>query len=577
MKLNKFLFLLMSSIMISATALAQKRVYTGQVVDDQNEPVIGASVIQKGTSNGGVTDIDGNFSVSVDEGATLVVSYIGYASQEVKAADGMRITLKTDQEMLDEVVVIGYGVQKKSVVTASIAKVTADDLEGTAPVRMDNALKGLASGVTVTSSSGQPGAAARVRVRGVGTINNSEPLYIVDGMPIEGGLDYLNPNDIASIEVLKDAASGAVYGARAANGVILVTTKTGQMGKTRVNYDFSYGWQSAWKKRDVLNASEYAVMMNEGRVNAGMAPIYNDPYSYGKGTDWQSEVFNDNAPVMSHQVSISGASERLNYLLSGGYYTQDGIVGGNYGRSNYERLTLRGNFGATIFDDSKDRNFLNKLKLTANISYARIKSTGIDVNSQWGSPLGSALALSPILTVLEPDPAAQRERYKDNIDYTPIYDANGNLFMVPGTDYNEMVNPIASLSLPPSKGWSHKFVSNFSAELQIWDNLRFRTSYGADLSFWGNDGYTKKFYLSGNKQRQGHRMAVGECAQLRQGNRQACLLHHPRTECQAEPWILSRWLGCQHDGPQRFETLHRLHLWRGHSGHHRHPRTHLCR
>ena len=498
MKLNKFLFLLMSFIMISATALAQKRVYTGQVVDDQNEPVIGASVIQKGTSNGGVTDIDGNFSVSVDEGATLVVSYIGYASQEVVAADGMRITLKTDQEMLDEVVVIGYGVQKKSVVTASIAKVTADDLEGTAPVRMDNALKGLASGVTVTSSSGQPGAAARVRVRGVGTINNSEPLYIVDGMPIEGGLDYLNPNDIASIEVLKDAASGAVYGARAANGVILVTTKTGQMGKTRVNYDFSYGWQSAWKKRDVLNASEYAVMMNEGRLNAGMSPLYNDPYSYGKGTDWQSEVFNDNAPVMSHQVSISGASERLNYLLSGGYYTQDGIVGGNYGRSNYERLTLRGNFGATIFDDSKERNFLNKLKLTANVSYARIKSTGIDVNSQWGSPLGSALALSPILTVLEPDPAAQRERYKDNIDYTPIYDANGKLYMVPGTDYNEMVNPIASLSLPPSKGWSHKFVSNFSAELQIWDNLRFRTSYGADLSFWGNDGYTKKFYLSGN-------------------------------------------------------------------------------
>ena len=498
MKLNKFLFLLMSFMLISATALAQKRVYTGQVVDDQNEPVIGASVIQKGTSNGGVTDIDGNFSVSVDEGATLVVSYIGYASQEVTAADGMRIILKTDQEMLDEVVVIGYGVQKKSVVTASIAKVTAEDLEGTAPVRMDNALKGLASGVTVTSSSGQPGAAARVRVRGVGTINNSEPLYIVDGMPIEGGLDYLNPNDIASIEVLKDAASGAVYGARAANGVILVTTKTGKVGATRVNYDFSYGWQSPWRHRDVLNASEYAVMMNEGRVNAGMAPIYDDPYKFGKGTDWQSEVFNDNAPVVNHQISVSGASERLNYLLSGGYYTQDGIIGGNYGRSNYERLTLRGNFGLTLFDVSNERNFLNNLKLTANISYARVKSTGIDVNSQWGSPLGSALALSPILTVLEQDPAAQLDRYKDNIDYTPIYDENGNLFMVPGTDYNEMVNPIASLSLPASKGWSHKFVSNFSAELQLYDNLRFRTSYGTDLSFWGSDGYTKKFYLSGN-------------------------------------------------------------------------------
>ncbi len=498
MRLKKFTFLLLSLMMISATALAQKRVYSGQVIDSQDEPIIGASVVQKGTSNGGVTDIEGNFRVSVDEGSTLVISYIGYATQEVKASDGLRIVLQTDQEMLDEVVVIGYGVQKKSVVTASIAKVTAEDLEGTAPVRMDNALKGLASGVTVTSSSGQPGAAARVRVRGVGTITNSEPLYIVDGMPIEGGLDYLNPNDIASIEVLKDAASGAVYGARAANGVIIVTTKTGKVGTTRVNYDFSYGWQSPWKKRDVLNASEYAVMMNEGRVNAGMAPIYPDPYSFGEGTNWQEEVFNDNAPVVNHQLSISGASDKLNYLLSAGYYTQEGIIGGNYNRSNYERLTLRGNFGANIFDHSQERNFLNNLKLTANVSYARIKSKGVDVNSQWGSPLGSALALSPILTVYDPNPEAQLEMYKNNIDYTPIYDSQGRLFMVPGTEYNEMVNPIASLSLPGSQGWSHKFVANFSAELQLWDNLKFRSSYGADLSFWGNDGYTKLFYLSGN-------------------------------------------------------------------------------
>ena len=182
----------------------------------------------------------------------------------------------------------------------------------------------------VTSSSGQPGAAAQIRVRGVGTIRTengaADPLYIVDGMPIEGGLDYLNPSDIASIEVLKDAASGAVYGARAANGVILVTTKSGKIGKTKVTYDFSYGWQSAWKNRDVLNATEYALMMNEGAINAGIAPKYNDPYSYGMGTDWQNEVFNDNAPVMNHQVSVSGASDKVNYLFSAGYYTQDGIV-----------------------------------------------------------------------------------------------------------------------------------------------------------------------------------------------------------------------------------------------------------
>lgn len=363
---------------------------------------------------------------------------------------------------------------------------------------MDNALKGLAAGVTVTSSSGQPGAAAQIRVRGIGTINNSDPLYIVDGMPIEGGLDYLNPSDIQSIEVLKDAASGAVYGARAANGVILVTTKTGKLGKTKVTYDFSYGWQSAWKHRDVLNATEYALLINEGLVNAGMSPIYNDPYSYGEGTDWQNEVFNDNAPVMNHQISVSGASEKVSYLLSAGYYTQDGIVGGDYGRSNYERLTLRSNNTYTLFDESKNRNWLNSLKITSNLSYARIKSTSIEANSTWGSPLGSALSLSPILTVYDEGEAAQAQldKYAGSANYTPFYDPrNGKLFMIPGSEYGEMTNPIANLSLPGTQGWSHKFVANFSAELQIWENLKFRTSYGADLSFWGSDGYTPIYYL----------------------------------------------------------------------------------
>ena len=223
MKQIRFLILFMVTL-ISTMTYAQNETYSGTVVDAQNEPIIGASVVQKGTAQGSVTDLDGKFTVSVAPGSTLVVSYIGFAPQEVKAAKDMHIVLKEDNKTLNEVVVIGYGVQKKSVVTAAIAKVSADDLKGTAPVRMDNALKGLAAGVQVTSSSGQPGAAARIRIRGTGTINNSDPLYIVDGMPIEGGLDYLNPNNIESIEVLKDAASGAIYGARAANGVVLVTT-----------------------------------------------------------------------------------------------------------------------------------------------------------------------------------------------------------------------------------------------------------------------------------------------------------------------------------------------------------------
>lgn len=502
-KLLSVLFLLSFTL---AAVYAQNIQIKGTVVSGtDNEPLPGVNVVVKGnTSTGTITDFNGTFTLSAPADAILSISYIGFKSQEiaVKGHKDIKIVLQEDSETLDEVVVVGYGVQKKSVVTASIAKVSADDLASTAPVRMDNALKGLASGVTVTSSSGQPGAAAQIRVRGVGTIRTengaADPLYIVDGMPLEGGLDYLNPNDIASIEVLKDAASGAVYGARAANGVILVTTKTGKIGKTKVTYDFSYGWQSAWKKRDVLNASEYALMINEGAINAGIAPKFSDPYSYGQGTNWQDEVFNNNAPMMNRQVSVSGASEKVNYLFSLGFYTQDGIVGGNFDRSNYERLTLRSNTQYTLFDESKERNWLNSLKVTSNLSYARIKSTSFDDNSTWGTPLGSALALSPILNVYDETEEAikaQFDKYGTTAEYTPVYDPrNGKLFSIPG-EFGEMSNPIAKLSLPGDKHWSHKFVANFSAELQLWDNLKFKTSYGADLSFWGYDGYRPLYYL----------------------------------------------------------------------------------
>ena len=502
-KLLSVLFLLSFTL---AAVYAQNIQIKGTVVSGtDNEPLPGVNVVVKGnTSTGTITDFNGTFTLSAPADAILSISYIGFKSQEiaVKGHKDIKIVLQEDSETLDEVVVVGYGVQKKSVVTASIAKVSADDLASTAPVRMDNALKGLASGVTVTSSSGQPGAAAQIRVRGVGTIRTengaADPLYIVDGMPLEGGLDYLNPNDIASIEVLKDAASGAVYGARAANGVILVTTKTGKIGKTKVTYDFSYGWQSAWKKRDVLNASEYALMINEGAINAGIAPKFSDPYSYGQGTNWQDEVFNNNAPMMNHQVSVSGASEKVNYLFSLGFYTQDGIVGGNFDRSNYERLTLRSNTQYTLFDESKERNWLNSLKVTSNLSYARIKSTNFDDNSTWGTPLGSALALSPILNVYDETEEAikaQFDKYGTTAEHTPVYDPrNGKLFSIPG-EFGEMSNPIAKLSLPGDKHWSHKFVANFSAELQLWDNLKFKTSYGADLSFWGYDGYRPLYYL----------------------------------------------------------------------------------
>lgn len=503
MKQIRFISLLLT-LMLTTVMQAQNDQISGTIVDATGEPIIGASVLEKGSTRGAVTDLDGNFAFKGTNGATLVISYVGYATQQVPAGQNLKITLKEDQETLNEVVVVGYGVQKKSVVTASIAKVNTEDLETTAPLRMDNALKGLASGVTVTSSSGQPGAAAQIRIRGIGTINAADPLYIVDGMPIEGGLDYLNPTDIASIEVLKDAASGAIYGSRAANGVVLVTTKKGNKDKVQINYNFSQGWSSAWKHRDVLNATEYAVMMNEGLVNSGRAPKYADPYKFGEGTDWQDLVFNDNAPVQNHEVSVSGASDKVNYYLSMGYYTQEGIVGGNYDRSNYRRLTLRSNTIYTMFDASKTRDWLNKLDIGVNVSYARIKSKSIDANSWSGSVLGSALDLSPILTPTISGKAAD-EHIAENkglySEYVPFYtgrvDENGyrEVFTQPGSDYNEMGNPLAMLSLPGNQGWSHKFVANFSANLQLWDGLKYRFSYGVDKSFWGDDGYTPIYYI----------------------------------------------------------------------------------
>ena len=232
----------------SVSAFAQQ--VKGTVKDSAGSPIIGAAVVVEGTTVGTSTDVNGAFAVDARDGQTLVVSFIGYVPQNVVVGGGRTvydIVLQEDTLDVDEVVVVGYGTQKKSVVTAAISSITADDLKAQSNNRIQNVLQGMTSGVTVTAPSGAPDASAQVRVRGVGSINNSEPLYIVDGLAISGGIDYLNPNDIERIEVLKDAASGAVYGARAANGVILVTTKKGQKGRAVVNYDFSYGWQNPCK------------------------------------------------------------------------------------------------------------------------------------------------------------------------------------------------------------------------------------------------------------------------------------------------------------------------------------------
>ena len=485
------LFLILA--MFCLQTFAQKHFVNGIVRSSEDGVSLPfASVVIKGTTIGTSTDFDGKFIIEASKEDVLVFSLIGFSTQEILVGDKTEINviLKTEATGLDEVVVVGYGVQKKSVVTASIAKVSSEDLENIAPVRIDNALKGLASGVTVTSTSGQPGASSQVRIRGIGTINNSDPLYIVDGMPIGGGIDYLNPSDIQSVEVLKDAASGAVYGARAANGVILITTKNGSKGKLSVNYNFSKGLQSKWNKRDVLNAQQYALLINEGLVNSGEEKRYDDPYALGKGTDWQDEVFYDNAPVENHQLSVSGGSDKVLYYFSAGYYKQDGIVGGNFDRSNYERISLRSNTTYNLLDN-KDRNFLNKFTAGVNIAYTRINSKGIGTNSEYGSALGGAISFSPLLGLYEEDQAAAAALHP-----TAVRDSkNGLIYTIAGDDYNEITNPVAQLALPGGEDNSDKFVSSFWGELNIWDNLKIRSSFGTDLAFWGNDGWTPEYYL----------------------------------------------------------------------------------
>ncbi|MFA6871567.1 MAG: SusC/RagA family TonB-linked outer membrane protein, partial [Bacteroidaceae bacterium] len=304
------------------TAFSQNIQVQGTVVSETDgETLPGVNVIVKGNStNGTITNLNGEFTLNVNSGDILTISYIGYKSQEIiiKTNKKLSIALREDTESLDEVIVVGYGVQKKSVVTAAISRVSAEDLNAAKPSRVEDALKGKVSGVQITQSSGQPGSDSKVRIRGIGTVNNSDPLYIVDGMPVDGGIGYLNPVDIQSVEILKDAASAAIYGARAANGVILVTTKTGSKGKTTINYNFSYGWQNPWKKKSVLNAKEYMTIMNEAQINDGNSFRYSQEEiaNAGNGTDWQEETFNDDAPIQNHQLSISGGSEKIQYFLS---------------------------------------------------------------------------------------------------------------------------------------------------------------------------------------------------------------------------------------------------------------------
>ena len=471
------------------------RMVRGLVTDESGCPLVGAVVFfPQNPSLGRETDLDGKFEIAIPQGIDhLTISRIGFGSENIflpaNISEPLSIVLKEDVQMLDDVVVVGYGIQRKSVVTAAISSVKGDALTQTAGTRVDNLLKGMVSGVTITQNSGQPGSGTKVRIRGIGTINDSNPLYIVDGMPVSGSIDYLNPADIMSVEILKDAASAAIYGARGANGVILVTTRQGSRDRLSLDYSFSYGWQSPCRTKDVLDATEYAVLMNEMNMNSGMSPVYDDPKSFGRGTDWQKEVFNYNAPVIEHQASISGGNDKLSYYLSFGYLYNEGIIGGNFNRSNYDRYSARANTTYTFFDH-QERNWLRNFRGGVNMAYSRTTSMSIGENSERGSILGSAVSMSPIMKVYADDPQVVLAAHPN-----AVTDSKGNVFAIAGDDFGNMVNPLASLSLPGDKSKADKLVGNVFGEIELYKGLKFKSSYGVELIFSGNDGYQMPYWL----------------------------------------------------------------------------------
>ncbi|MEZ4952467.1 MAG: TonB-dependent receptor [Saprospiraceae bacterium] len=463
---------------------------TGKITDaDSGEALIGATVVFQNSSSGTVTDIDGGFELINDGNySTLEVSYTGYENLivEINGRDYIEIELGSGITELNEVIVVGYGVQKKSVVTGAISKVTAAELEDQPISRIEQALQGRTAGVRVTLNSGQPGAGATVRIRGTATIGNSDPLYIVDGVQIEGGIDYLNQNDIESIEVLKDAASAAIYGARAGNGVVIVTTKKGKKGSMVVNYNGFYGVQNPWRKLNLLNAREYAILTNEASAAAGQGIVFEDPNSLGEGTDWQDAIFNYDAPIQNHEISMSSGSERSTYYLSFGYFDQEGIVG-NKDDSRWQRFTTRFNASHKITD---------RVEFGSNIAYSHVVGRGVAENTEFGSPLGRAINLDPITPLFETDETVLSEpRYANNFDQL-VRDSEGRIYGISDIVTSEILNPVAALEVAQGKGWSDKIVSNFYGQWEIIDGLKFRSSIGSDLAFYGGEGFTPVYYLN---------------------------------------------------------------------------------
>lgn len=448
---------------------------TGAVTDPVGMGLPGVNILIKGTQSGTTTDENGKYALEIpDAGATLVFSFVGYVSQEVAAGTGtiVNVILKQDDKILSEVVVVGYGVVKKRDLTGSVSSIGATELKEQPISSFNQALQGRVAGVQVTNSSNAPGGGITIRVRGGNSISASnDPLYVIDGFPMTSPdpasgannsaaypnpLSAVNPNDIESIEILKDASATAIYGSRGANGVVLVTTKRGKEGQASVDFETYYGVQQITRMLDMATAAEHTAAKNEQLRNLNFAERYGNPNGaypkppaeYGEGTNWQKEIFRS-APIQNYQISISGGSDKIRYLVSGNYFNQDGIVI----TSNFKRFTARVNL---------DANVSKRVKVGTNFTISR--SNNNSVNETGGASLvGLTLRASPA---------------------SPIFDANGNYQLLnvgSGSGFNSIANPVAVARTSTNNLLSDRILGNVFTEIALAEGLSARISLGADV------------------------------------------------------------------------------------------------
>ena len=457
----------------------------GTVSDETGEPIIGATVKVQGSNDATVTDFDGNFSIKASSNATLVFSYVGYETQEVKVGgkSNITVTLKEDNTTLNDVVVIGYGVQKKKLVTGATVQVKGEDIAKLNTTSALEAMQSSTPGVQITQSSSQPGKGYKVYIRGIGTTGNSTPLYVIDGVA-GGSLDDINPADIETIDVLKDAASAAIYGARAANGVILVTTKQGKAGKVEVTYNGAIGWSNAYKRPQLLNASQYMTIIDEYTFNtsgqkldwSGYVPqdILTKVNSGWTGTDWWGAFENKNAVQQNHSVTLTGGTDRSKFAMSYTYTGNEGIMGADKA-SYYKRHTIRLNSDHVLL---KAKDF-DAITIGENISISYNKSHDLAEDGMYWSYIHSLLQTSPLMP-----------QYAENGDIYYYQDFDGTVKYGKGWNASLFSNPWENLEKGGfnSMAESRNVNANATAFLTIQPikGLRFRSQFNYS---WGSGAY----------------------------------------------------------------------------------------